>query len=246
MTTDRVAAIYVPIRSLNEWKDNPRDNKEAIPEVMKSIEKFGFSAPIIARKADNMIIEGHTRYAAAKAMGLKEVPVRFMDLDPTNSKLLALASNRLSEIADWSKGLGDIVNELEQMNVDFDGVGFSTQDLDELLSPFKEVDFLSDALDDYKNKTYVDNYGDAPNLSSNATSHTPEVEKYNAPWDNTGEVRLSSPSETIIEFVCPMSVDERTMVSSVIRKSKRLNNIQHTRHALLEIIKFYDVNNEED
>lgn len=242
---NEVAAVYVETRKLKEWKDNPRDNRHAIPEVVKSIQKFGFSAPIIARKADNMIIEGHTRWAAAKAIGLEKVPVRFMDLDPTNSKLLALASNRLSEIADWSKGLGEVINDLEGLNVDFDGVGFSTQDLDELLSPFKETDFLSEALSDENKREFTNQYDSmsTPTMNASASQSTPS---YNAPWDSSGEIKLSSPSETMIEFICPMTVEERTFSSSVIRKAKRMTGLQNTRQALIEIIKFYDNNNIEE
>lgn len=244
----KAAAIYLNPKDLKVWDENPRDNRQAIPEVIKSIKKFGFSAPIIARRADNMIIEGHTRHAAALEIGLTEVPVRFMDLDPTNSKLLALASNRLSEIADWSKGLAEVVNELESLNVGFDGTGFSNNDIDQLLAPFKESDFLSDALtitpvvSEYQSPNNYDNMT-TPDVNKPQFNDSPDV---NAPWDTSGQISVANPSNTMIEFICPMSVDERTFVSSVIRKAKRLTNFDSTRQALLDIVKFYDINKVEE
>ncbi|MEC7552092.1 MAG: DNA methyltransferase, partial [Pseudomonadota bacterium] len=65
------------------------------------IKRFGFGAPIIARKEDGEIIAGHTRLEAAKHLRLKEVPVRYLDLDPVDAHLLALADNKLGEVAEW-------------------------------------------------------------------------------------------------------------------------------------------------
>mgnify|MGYP003124436209 CR=1 FL=1 len=132
------AAIWMPINDLTPWADNPRDNAAAIPEVAKSIKRFGFASPIIARPIEGggfEIIAGHTRHQAALSLGLDRVPVRVMDLDPTDAKLLALADNKVSEIATWSDGLGDILRELEADGIDLDGLGFGDDELGELLAP---------------------------------------------------------------------------------------------------------------
>ena len=79
MTSD-AAAVYVDPGTLTPWEQNPRDNEEAIDKVARSIERFGFASPIIARTADGRVIAGHTRLAAALRLDLKDVPVRFLDL----------------------------------------------------------------------------------------------------------------------------------------------------------------------
>lgn len=132
------AAVWMPINDLTPWADNPRDNAAAIPEVAKSIKRFGFASPIIARPIEGggfEIIAGHTRHQAALSLGLDRVPVRVMDLDPTDAKLLALADNKVGEIATWSDGLGDILRELEADGIDLDGLGFGDDELGELLAP---------------------------------------------------------------------------------------------------------------
>lgn len=58
------AAEWIDPKKLKKWDKNPRKNDLAIPEVMKSIEKFGFCAPIVAQKGTNRIIYGHTRIEA--------------------------------------------------------------------------------------------------------------------------------------------------------------------------------------
>jgi ParB-like chromosome segregation protein Spo0J len=133
--TTEAAAEWLPIESLTPWADNPRDNAHAVPEVAKSIKRFGFASPIIARPIEGgglEIVAGHTRHKAAISLGLDRVPVRVMDLDPADAKLLALADNRLGELADWTGGLEDILRDLDDDGIDLDGLGWSSEELDAL------------------------------------------------------------------------------------------------------------------
>ena len=135
--TPEPAAIWLPTTALTPWMDNPRHNDEAVPEVAHSIERFGFAAPIIARAVGDgfEVIAGHTRLKAAQNLGLDRVPVRVMDLDPADAKLLALADNRVGEIADWSDGLGDLLRQMDADGLDITGLGWSDVELTELLTP---------------------------------------------------------------------------------------------------------------
>lgn len=98
---ETVAAEWVPLESLRAWDRNPRRNDPAVDKVAESISRFGFAAPIVARRENGEIIAGHTRYKAARKLGLTRVPVRFIDLDEEEAHKLALADNRLGEIAEW-------------------------------------------------------------------------------------------------------------------------------------------------
>ena len=128
------AAEWVDIEALTPWRDNPRKNEHAVDAVAESIKRFGFAAPIIAR-TDGEVIAGHTRLKAAQALGLDRVPVRYMDLDPADAKLLALADNKVGELAEWDDDrLSDILNELHADGVDLDGIGFSLEELSEIMA----------------------------------------------------------------------------------------------------------------
>lgn len=132
--TMKAAATWEDIRSLTPWDKNPRHNTAAIEQVRKSIERFGFSSPIIARQQDRVIIAGHTRHLAALKMGLDKVPVRFLDLDPAQARALALADNKLGEIADWDdEALSGLLRELEAAQVDLEGLGWDDDGLASLL-----------------------------------------------------------------------------------------------------------------
>lgn len=134
-------AEWVEINAIKPWDKNPRKNAAAIKEVAGSIKRFGFSSPIIARRADGVIIAGHTRYAAAQSLGLDKVLVRFMDLDPAQAKALALADNKLGELADWDAPmLAEVLRELNEEDVDLDGLGFDEQELEAILPNAAEID----------------------------------------------------------------------------------------------------------
>ena len=128
------AAVWVPTAELKAWQENPRKNDKAVPAVMDSIKRFGFASPIIARPCGE-VIAGHTRLKAALELRLDRVPVRYMDLDPADAKLLALADNRAAELADWDdEGLAAILRDLEAEEVDLSGIGWDLDDLAEMMS----------------------------------------------------------------------------------------------------------------
>lgn len=129
------AAEWVPIGALTAWAKNPRKNDHAVPRVVESIKRFGFAAPILARRADGEIIAGHTRLKAAQVLGLDKVPVRYLDLDPADAHLLALADNKLNEIADWDDAvLASLFAEMKSDGLDLVTTGFDDTEIDRLLA----------------------------------------------------------------------------------------------------------------
>jgi len=148
---------YVDIDSLVEWEHNPRINTEAVSKVARSIERFGFASPVIAREEDSMVIAGHTRIAAARSLGLQTVPVRYMKLSRTEAELLAIADNKLGEISDWNEDmLKDILAALPEN--DLDDIGFSQDELDSLLEN------IDTELPPESDNAVYDDYEDADNL----------------------------------------------------------------------------------
>lgn len=131
--TNEAAAVWVPRASLHAWAQNPRKNDgEPVRKVMESIKRFGFASPIIAR-TNGEVIAGHTRLKAAEALGLDRVPVRYMDLDPAEAHLLALADNKLNEEAEWDASM--LATVLSDFSFDDTALaGWDSDDLDKLAS----------------------------------------------------------------------------------------------------------------
>lgn len=96
-----VGIVYKKLRELKPYERNPRNNDEAVKYVAKSINDFGFKVPIVV-DSDGVIVAGHTRYKAAKELGLKEVPcIVADDLNEDQIKAFRLADNKVAEKATW-------------------------------------------------------------------------------------------------------------------------------------------------
>ena len=120
--------------------NNPRKNLN-IDKVASSIKEFGFQQPIVIDK-NNTIIVGHTRFEAAKKLGLKEVPVQIANLTETQAKAYRIADNRLNEDASWDTKLLNLeFNDLLSKEFDLDLLGFTTDEVDNL---FLKTDQESD------------------------------------------------------------------------------------------------------
>ena len=130
-----IAAVWVDIDDVTPWDENPRNNEAAIAPVAASIKRFGFASPLIVRKADNVVIAGHTRLLAARSLGLDRVPVRFMDLDPADARLLAIVDNKSGEVAEWDDdALGALLGDMDDFDLELLlDTGFSEEDLEALL-----------------------------------------------------------------------------------------------------------------
>lgn len=95
------------LAEITPYEKNPRRNDQAVKYVAESIKKFNFQQPIVIDK-NNIIVAGHTRYKAAKKLGLKTVPCIIAD-DLTDQQIKAyrLADNKVAEKAEWDFDLLD-------------------------------------------------------------------------------------------------------------------------------------------
>lgn len=122
--------IQKRLEDLVPYKNNPRNNDEAVSYVAESIKEFGFKVPIIVDK-NNVIVAGHTRYKASKKLGINEVPCLVADdLTEEQIKAFRLADNKVSEIATWD--FDKLELELSDLDLDMELFGFeSLEDEDE-------------------------------------------------------------------------------------------------------------------
>ena len=121
---------------IKPYENNPRINDNAVDAVIHSINEFGFRQPIVV-DTDGVIIVGHTRYKAAKKMGLTEVPVHVAkDLEPEAVRAYRIADNRTAENAEWDYDLLPIeIAGLQQVGFDLELLGFDSEELAKLLTP---------------------------------------------------------------------------------------------------------------
>lgn len=125
-----------PVGEVIPYDKNPRKNLEAVDAVCASLKEFGFRQPIVVDAA-GVIVVGHTRWMAAKKLGLKTVPVHVAaDLTPEQAKAYRIADNQTATIASWDMDMLAIeIAELGDAGFDLDVLGFDGDELTEIMAP---------------------------------------------------------------------------------------------------------------
>ena len=121
--------IELPIKALKPYKRNPRKNDKAVEYVANSIRSFGFKIPIVIDE-NYEIVCGHTRWKAAKVIGLESVPcIMADDLNEDQIRAFRLADNKTAEMADWDFDLLEMeFNDIDPELFDMSDFGFFQDD----------------------------------------------------------------------------------------------------------------------
>lgn len=136
----RKQIVYKKTSDLKPYEKNPRKNDDAVQYVANSIKEFNFQSPIIIDK-DGVIVCGHTRWKAAKKLGLKTVPcIMADDLTPEQIKAFRLADNKAGEIAEWDFELLD--EELSDIiDIDMSVFGFEEEEKERIPENTQEDEY---------------------------------------------------------------------------------------------------------
>jgi DNA modification methylase len=124
-----------PINDVKPYERNPRLNDPAVEAVARSLKEFGFRQPIVV-DAEHVIVVGHTRWKAAKQMGLAKVPVHVAtDLSAEQIKAYRIADNQTATLAEWDHDLLPLeLADLQDMNFELGLLGFAEDELNRLLA----------------------------------------------------------------------------------------------------------------
>ena len=108
------------LTDITPYPNNPRKNDSAVNAVAESIRQCTYITPIVVDE-DHVILAGHTRYKALKALGYEEVPCLVCEgLTEEQKKKYRYLDNKLNEKATW-----DLMKlEVELEGVDLEGFDF--------------------------------------------------------------------------------------------------------------------------
>lgn len=136
-----LAIQQVPIEDLTPDPANPRHITEGELEALtRSIREFGLVDPIIARKEDKTVIGGHQRLQAARRLGLREVPVIYLDITKEKARVLNLALNKISGDFDQEL-LARLLADLgETPELDLTLSGFEEKEITKMLKSLEARD----------------------------------------------------------------------------------------------------------
>jgi DNA modification methylase len=158
---------YRKVEALIPYARNPRTHTESqIAKIAASITEFGFTNPILV-DGDNGIIAGHGRLAAARKLGLDQVPViELAHLTPTQKRALIIADNRLALDAGWDEELLSLeLADLSESGYELALTGFDSHELERLLATVLE-DEAAEGADDPEaaDEDATDDVPDVPTL----------------------------------------------------------------------------------
>ena len=93
--------VKMQLKSIKPYENNPRNNEEAVYDVMESIRQCSYISPIIVDE-NGVILAGHTRYEALNNLGYSECSVIVAeDLTEEQKKKYRLYDNKAGELATW-------------------------------------------------------------------------------------------------------------------------------------------------
>ena len=129
----------LPISKLQPYARNARvHSKKQTQQVADSILRFGFTNPVLIDN-ENTILAGHCRVAAARLLGMDQVPcLRIENMSAAEKRAYVLADNKLPLNAGWDEEI--LAEELQALgDIDFDiGItGFSIPEIDGLIEGLK-------------------------------------------------------------------------------------------------------------
>lgn len=130
--------VYAPTSALKPNPKNARTHsKKQTRQIADAIKAFGFTNPILVDE-HNMIMAGHGRLAAAKLLGMAEVPcVCLSSMTDHQKRAYMLADNKLALNAGWDEDL--LAEELQALmsddvNFDVEITGFTIGEVDSLIA----------------------------------------------------------------------------------------------------------------
>ncbi len=129
-------AKWVDIESLEEYSKNAKKHDAIqISKIAQQIKNAGFRVPITVRSKDDLtVVTGHGRLRAAKGLGMKEVPVLFLDdLDDNTVKSWRIGDNKVGE-SEWDDAfLIEEFSDLQETGFDLELTGFENDEIQSLL-----------------------------------------------------------------------------------------------------------------
>ena len=131
----------LPVATLRPYTRNARRHSKAqIAQIADSIQRFGFTNPVLISDSGE-IVAGHGRVEAARRLSMDTVPtLRLSHLTETQRRAYVLADNKLALNAGWDTEILAIeLQGLIELDFDVSLTGFSLAEVDLVLDTAREA-----------------------------------------------------------------------------------------------------------
>jgi DNA modification methylase len=135
MTSTNLHTLEITYRRLSELRpfqgNARRHSRKQLAQISASIQKFGFTNPVLIAD-DDQILAGHGRLEAAKLLGMSDIPtVRLSQMTEVDRRAYVIADNKLALNAGWdSEVLAGEMQALIEIGFDVELTGFSLTEID--------------------------------------------------------------------------------------------------------------------
>lgn len=134
---------------LDAVKPHPRNPRRGDLDAIKaSMDVNGFYGAIVANKRTGYILAGNHRWMAARMVELPEIPVLWVDVGEAEARRILAADNRTGDLGGYDDAVLASLLQGLQDDGGLLGTGYSSDDLDELLSGLIDLDDDSDSSDE--------------------------------------------------------------------------------------------------
>jgi hypothetical protein len=119
-----------------ELRPNPRNpnkhSEDQINRLMASLRRDGQTRPLLARKANSMLIAGHGVHTAARRLGWDEIGVVRLDVTQEDADRIMLSDDRLAALSELDhRRVADLLTDIQEG--DWLATGYSVEEANKLL-----------------------------------------------------------------------------------------------------------------
>ena len=211
---------YRKVETLIPFARNPRTHSDAqVAKLAASVVEFGWTNPILVDGSQG-IIAGHGRLAAARKLGLAEVPViELSHLTLAQKRAYVIADNRLALDAGWDEEMLSIeLAELSESGYDLTLTGFTNDEIKELLVDAEDGAGTEDSTD-----TSEDAADEVPDAPVNPVSRSGDVWQLGAHLVICGDAADATVVNTLMDgdkavlcFTSPPYGNQRDYTNTII------------------------------
>jgi DNA modification methylase len=139
-SANTLAIKRVPIDSLHLDPANARLHPETnLDAITASLKRFGQAEPLVVQAGTGRVIAGNGRLVAMKKLGWTECDIVELEVNDITATSLGIAMNRTADLAEWDEPvLAKLLEELKKEDA-LDGVGYSEQELTDLLAELADA-----------------------------------------------------------------------------------------------------------
>jgi ParB-like nuclease domain len=130
----------VPILELRPNPRNPNKHSEdQVNRLMAALRRDGQTRPLLARKANSMLIAGHGVHTAARRLGWEHISVVFLDVEQRDADRIMLSDDRLAALSELDqRRVADLLQEVA--DGDLMATGYSVEEAAKVLQSSEITD----------------------------------------------------------------------------------------------------------